>query len=200
MDNPESERDTVMENNMLQAQPLRGQSGNIYEYRDSPSKYSKMPPDGGGGSIRSPSSLGMTQVTGKSGLTGSQSSLRSAISMKESSSISPPPLSKESNFDRNIKYAGSDTVPSDTIQRNGKFARSDSKNLLANQMSQAELARSQRDLGGATSPMSETSTMAGSVLGRSQQITPVPSSRGGGMKSNNASRTNLIEGIPQTAV
>uniref|UniRef100_A0AAG5DBH6 Carboxylesterase type B domain-containing protein n=1 Tax=Anopheles atroparvus TaxID=41427 RepID=A0AAG5DBH6_ANOAO len=196
MDNPESERDTVMENSILQAQPLRGPAGNnIYEYRDSPSKYSKMPPDGG--SIRSPSSIGMTQVTGKSGFTGSQSSLRSAISMKEAASVSPVPA-KESNFDRNIKYAGSQEAEQQPQQpqKNGKFPRSDSRNMLT-----SSAVGSQRELGGATSPMSEISSIAPSsvTLGRSQQPTPVPSSRGG-TKSNHASRTNLIEGIPQTAV
>uniref|UniRef100_A0A2M4BC65 Putative gliotactin n=1 Tax=Anopheles marajoara TaxID=58244 RepID=A0A2M4BC65_9DIPT len=190
MDNPESERDTIMENSMLQGQPLqRGQRDNIYEYRDSPSKYSKMqqqPPDAS--SIRSPSSLGMTQITGKSGITGSQSSLRSAISMKESISISPMP--KESNFDRNLKYA------EDGIQKNGKFPiRTDSKNLLASN----ETSKSQRDLvsGGTTGSSVAASSISGS--NRSHQPTPVPLARGGS-KSNNASKTNLIEGIPQTEV
>ncbi|XP_055594157.1 acetylcholinesterase isoform X2 [Uranotaenia lowii] len=181
VDNPESERDIGIDNNVHQAQPLR--RDNIYEYRDSPSKYSKHPGTDAT-SIRSPSSLAMTQVTGKS-ISGSQSSLRSAISLKESTTISPIPRPNESNFDRNIKYAerGVDTE----IHRNGKFPRSDSKSTLGDAKS--------REFAASSTPIEP----------RSQQPTPLPTAggRSGGVgysRSNNASRTNLIEGIPQTEV
>ncbi|XP_058446589.1 acetylcholinesterase isoform X1 [Malaya genurostris] len=180
VDNPESEREIGIDNNVIQAQPLRTRD-NIYEYRDSPSKYGKQPhPDAA--SFRSPSSLGMTQTTGKS-ISGSQSSLRSGISLKESTTVSPTPRS-ESNFDRNIKYAerGVDTE----IHKNGKYPRSDSKTTL-NDTKSREFA---------------TSTPVENVS-RSQQPTPQPAGRGsraGFDRSNNASRTNLIEGIPQTEV
>ncbi|XP_038110075.1 cholinesterase isoform X1 [Culex quinquefasciatus] len=181
VDNPESERgDVGIDNNVLQAQPLRQ---NIYEYRDSPSKYGKHPPPTDAGSIRSPSSLGTMHTTGKS-ISGSQSSLRSAISMKEVS-VSPAPRS-ETNFDRNIRYAerGVDTE----VQKNGggKYQRSDSKGALNDKA--REFATS--------TPIEPVS--------RSQQPTPQPTtgrgSRAGFDRSNNASRTNLIEGIPQTEV
>lgn len=181
VDNPESERDVGIENNVLQAQPLRTRD-NIYDYRDSPTKYGKSVPTDAT-SIRSPSSLGMTHTTAKS-FSGSQSSLRSAISMKESTNLSPIPRS-ESNFDRNIKYAerGVDTE----INKNGKYPRTDSRSALSDTKSR-EFSTS--------SPIEPVQ--------RSQQPTPQPASRGasrtGYDRSNNASRTNLIEGIPQTEV
>lgn len=180
MDNPESERDIGIDNNVLQSQPLRTRD-NIYEYRDTSVKYGKQPPVDTT-SIRSPSSLAMTQTTGKS-ISGSQSSLRSAISMKESVTISPAPKS-ESNFDRNIKYAerGVDT----DVSKNGKYTRSDSKSTLVDSKSRE---------------FSTSTPIEG--VSRSQQPTPLPASRGGRTghdRSNNASRTNLVEGIPQTEV
>lgn len=180
VDNPESERDVGIDNNVLQAQPLRTRD-NIYEYRDSPTKYKHPPTDAS--SIRAPSSLAMTQTTAKS-ISGSQSSLRSAISMKESTNISPIPRS-ESNFDRNIKYAerGVDTE----INKNGKYPRTDSRGTLSDTKS--------REFSAST-PIEPAP--------RSQQPTSQPASRGasraGYDRSNNASRTNLIEGIPQTEV
>lgn len=71
-----------IDNHVTQSQPLRSRE-NIYEYKDSPVKKSQSDFN----SVRSPSSIGMTQVTKVSG---SQSSLRSAISLKES-----PTLPKE---------------------------------------------------------------------------------------------------------
>lgn len=52
-------------------------------------------------SVRSPSSLGMTQATQLTKMTGSQSSLRSAISLKESPTISTAksvPLEKKEKY------------------------------------------------------------------------------------------------------
>lgn len=70
-----------MDNHIGQSQPLRSRD-NIYEYKDLPVKKSQSDLN----SIRSPSSVGMTQMTNTTKVSGSQSSLKSAISMKESSS------------------------------------------------------------------------------------------------------------------
>jgi hypothetical protein len=85
VDPPESEINGL-DNHLVQSQPLRSRD-NLYEYKDSPGKFKKSQSDLN--SMRSPSSLGTTQMTKVSG---SQSSLKSAISMKESPSF---PNSKE---------------------------------------------------------------------------------------------------------
>ncbi|XP_037047980.1 cholinesterase isoform X2 [Bradysia coprophila] len=95
IDQSEIERDDGIENHIIQ-NPSRGE--NIYQYRDTPSgKPTKSHQDSH--SIRSPSSLTMTQTT----KTGSQNSLRSAISLKDTA-VSP--TSKDSStFEKNLKYS-----------------------------------------------------------------------------------------------
>lgn len=86
-----------LDNHLVQSQPLRTRD-NIYQYKDSPGgKYPKSHSDLN--SVRSPSSLGMTQTT-KVG--GSQSSLKSAISLKESPSFAK---TKEIPYDKKEKYS-----------------------------------------------------------------------------------------------
>lgn len=86
VDQPESEMNGGLDNRFVQSQPLRSRD-NLYEYKDSPGKFPKSQSDVN--SVRSPSSLGTTQMTKVSG---SQSSLKSAISLKESPSF---PSAKE---------------------------------------------------------------------------------------------------------
>lgn len=94
-DHPESEMNGGVDNHIVQSQPLRSRD-NHYEYKDSPARFPKSQSDLN--SIRSPSSLGMTQTT-KVG--GSQSSLKSAISLKESPSF---PKVKEIPYEKKEKY------------------------------------------------------------------------------------------------
>lgn len=84
-----------VDNNIIQSQPLKSRD-NIYEYKDSPGKFQKSHSDFN--SVRSPSSLGMTQTT----KVGSESSLKSAISLKESPSY---PSAKEVPYERKQKYS-----------------------------------------------------------------------------------------------
>lgn len=81
---------------MVQSQPLRSRD-NIYEYKDSPGKFKKSQSDMN--SVRSPSSLGNNTLTTK---VGSQSSLKSGISLKESPSN---PTSKEIPYEKKEKYS-----------------------------------------------------------------------------------------------
>jgi hypothetical protein len=170
----ESELNGGVDNHsIIQAQPLRIQN-NIYEYRDSPGKY-PMKPLTDTSSIRSPSSLGMTQTT-KVG--GSQSSLRSAISMKEkdTSTISPTsPTPKEAFREPNKFTEREIDVRSD---------KSDNRSLLSSATS-SSVPNSKKDFT-TSSPLEKRPT------------TPV------GFKNKNSvknSRTHLIDGqIPQTEV
>lgn len=108
----------------------------------------------------------MTQTT----KTGSQNSLRSAISLKDTA-ISP--TSKDSStFEKNLKYSERSV---DTNPKGSKY--DDSKNLLNNYDKSRE-------------------ALSSSSLDRKQGSTPVPSTR----KSLKTSKTHLIEGIPQTEV
>jgi hypothetical protein len=93
----ESDMNGGVDNNYIQSQPLRSRD-NIYEYKDSPVKISKSHSDFNN-SVRSPSSMGMTQMTK---ISGSQSSLRSAISMKESPSL---PTAREIPLEKKERYA-----------------------------------------------------------------------------------------------
>lgn len=104
-----------VDNHVVQSQPLRSHP-NIYEYRNSPAKLPKSQTDSS--SIRSPSSLGMTQTT-KIG--GSQSSLRSAISLKETLPASSP-THKEA-YRENMKYAEREI--------DARSDKSDNKSLLS---------------------------------------------------------------------
>lgn len=162
IDQSEIERDDGIENHIIQ-NPSRGE--NIYQYRDTPAgKQTKSQQDAQ--SLRSPSSLTMTQTT----KTGSQNSLRSAISLKDTA-ISP--TSKDSStFEKNLKYSERSV---DTNPKGSKY--DDSKNLLNNYDKSRE-------------------ALSSSSLDRKQGSTPIPSTR----KSLKTSKTHLIEGIPQTEV
>lgn len=98
VDQNESEMNGGVDNHIVQSQPLK--SRGVYEYKDSPGKYQKSHSDLS--SVRSPSSLGMTHTT----KLGSQSSLKSAISMKESPSLPAvkeiPPEKKEKYQEREV--------------------------------------------------------------------------------------------------
>lgn len=108
----------------------------------------------------------MTQTT----KTGSQNSLRSAISLKDTA-ISP--TSKDSTtFEKNLKYAERSVDPN---PKGSKY--DDSKNLLNNYDKSRE-------------------AMSSGSIDRKQGSTPVPSTR----KSLKTSKTHLVEGIPQTEV
>lgn len=88
----------------------------MYEYKDSPVKISKSQSDFN--SVRSPSSLGMTQMTQMTKVSSSQSSLKSAISLKESPTLPKVvPIEKYSEREVDVKSDKSDkasTVSSST--------------------------------------------------------------------------------------
>jgi hypothetical protein len=99
VDPPESEMNGGLDNHLVQSQPLRSRD-NLYEYKDSPGRFQKSHSDMN--SVRSPSSVGTTQMTKVSG---SQSSLKSAISLKESPSFPTAkeiPYKKEKFAERDI--------------------------------------------------------------------------------------------------
>lgn len=93
MDQNESEMNGGLDNHIVQSQPLK--SRGMYQYKDLPGKHPKSQSDLS--SVRSPSSLGMTHTT----KLGSQSSLKSAISLKESPSF---PAVKEIPEEKKEKY------------------------------------------------------------------------------------------------
>lgn len=147
---------------------------NLYEYRDTPGggKGGKHHPVDNH-SMRSPSSLGATQTT----RSGSQNSLRSAISLKESVITTAPASS-----DKSLKY--SERI---AVEPNPKGKFDDSRNLLTT------YAKSRETVNSVTSSSAEQ-PLRPSTLQTGQ--TPVPSTR----KNLKTSRTHLIEGIPQTEV
>lgn len=121
-------------------------------------------------SIRSPSSLAITDKT--TTRNGSQASLRSAMSLKESPGT---PTGKESiNFEKNHnKFA-------EKVESNPKGKYDDSRNLLSSYDKSRDALTS--------SPV-DTKSVASSV-------TPVPTAR----KNIKSSKTHLVEGVPQTEV
>lgn len=175
----------------------------MYEYRDSPlskTLASKALTDTT--SIRSPSSLATTQKTG-----GSQSSLKSAISLKETNgggtlpSYSRPPRSEAS------------VVPSARVITNGAAVAS------LNQPKSAEekrlLQREPIPLSSTPVPIEQTNKPPSKPLPSSRSTTPVPSARTTTTTatlssavtvqplvgiSKSQSRTQVIEGVPQTSV
>lgn len=170
-DAPESERDVGIENSIGQNHPLRSRE-NLYEYRDSPAgKMTKLPIETA--SLRSPSSIAITQTT----KSGSQSSLRSAISLKEN-----PNIQRETNFDKNIKYSEKmvDDQVSSKSGSGGKYE--DNKNLLG------------------TYDKRSREFLTSSPVDGKPQSTPVPAARKTTAATLKSSRTHLIEGIPQTEV
>lgn len=166
----EREQGGIENNSVIQNHPLRSRD-NLYEYRDAPSgKLTKSQQDTQ--SLRSPSSLGMTHTTRTT--TGSQNSLRSAISLKDTA-ITPTSTIKDStSFDKSLKYSerSVDTNPKGS---SGKY--DDSRNLL-------------------TTYAKSRDTINSSSMDHKPSSTPVPSSR----KNAKTNRTHLIEGIPQTEV
>uniref|UniRef100_A0A1B0EU02 Carboxylesterase type B domain-containing protein n=1 Tax=Lutzomyia longipalpis TaxID=7200 RepID=A0A1B0EU02_LUTLO len=150
VDNTGADGDAGIEN-ISQTHPLRSRE-NIYEFRDTPKK-SGPPTDIS--SVRSPSSLA-TNPTAKSG---SQSSLKSAISLKEGAQNG-----RDGNYDRNL---------------NNKGKGSDGKNLLADFEKSREAMTS--------SPVDVKTSSHG---------IPIPASR----KTVKTSKTQLVEGVPQTEV
>lgn len=104
----ESEMNGGLENHLIQSsQPLRSRE-NIYDYKNSPAKYNQKSTASDVASLRSPSSLAMTQTT----KLGSQSSLKSAISLKESPVKEQRKFMKEIEKDIDIK---SDTTEKESI-------------------------------------------------------------------------------------
>lgn len=96
-----------MDNHLIQSQPLRSRE-NIYDYKNSPAKYNQRSAASDAASVRSPSSLAMTTTT----KLGSQSSLKSAISLKES------PVKESRRFPREIEReidVKSDTTEKESI-------------------------------------------------------------------------------------
>lgn len=114
IDAGESDAVLGIENKGAQTNPLRT-SDNIYEFKDT--KPPKLNQDTS--SLRSPSSLGITQTT----KTNSQTSLHSgAISLKESS-VSPTP---RDTIDKNSKFSDR------SISKNPRGYYEDGRNLLSN--------------------------------------------------------------------
>lgn len=157
---------------------------NLYEYRDTPGGGVGSSGKGGGKdshSMRSPSSLGATQTT----RSGSQNSLRSAISLKESVMTTATPQ-QPASYDKSLKY--SERIP---VEPNPKGKFDDSRNLLTTYDKSRETVHSVAS--SAEQPLRPSTLQTNATAGGP---TPVPSTR----KNLKASRTHLIEGIPQTEV
>lgn len=179
-----------IDNSISQSHPLRSRE-NIYDYRDPPVKIVKSGQMSDGNSLKSPSSIGGITLTNTT-KTGSQSSLRSAISMKESvnsgvTGKSQAPSNKGStstSSNKNLKYSQKslNTAPeSDSDRSTMKISN---KNLSYNNLKN----RSREYLGSGSSPEEEKPPP--------KMGTPVAAQR----KSVKTSRTHLVEGIPQTEV
>lgn len=189
MDNPEA--DDGIDNN---SHPLRSRD-NLYErYSDAPAKIVKSSQLSDATSLKSPSSLTNTTKLG------SQSSLRSAISMKESSvgsnrgAKSPISTNKgtsvtssQGSYEKNggAKYAQQQQQQQELDRSSNKISN---KNLAYN----GNKSRSKEYLGEGT--VSPSPDGGGSSV---RSVTPVPAQR---KMLKNASRTHLVEGIPQTEV
>lgn len=123
----ESELNGGVDNHIGQSQPLRSRD-NIYEYKDSPVKKSQSDFN----SVRSPSSLGMTQMTQMTKVSSSQSSLKSAISLKESPTLPKVvPIEKYAEQEIDVKSDKSDkaSVLSSSTATNSSIVK---KDLLSN--------------------------------------------------------------------
>lgn len=195
LDPTESDRDpgvTGIENNLIQSQPLRSRE-NIYDYRDTNGGGSS---GGGGGgnytkseksslpdatlSIRSPSSLTHTTKTG------SQNSIRSGISLKDSTTAPSTIVQKSKEIDHNaIKYTERlvETDPKGGKYDNGKNMKNLNNNNN-NKSSRENLTNSNNNI------IIENKAII-------QQ--PVPTVRNK-LPTKTTSKTHLIEGIPQTEV
>lgn len=173
--------------NISQIHPLRSRE-NLYDYRDSPAgKMTKLPFETA--SLRSPSSLAITHTT----KTGSQSSLRSAISLKETL-----PIQKQTNFDQSIRYTekyDDSTLP--MKNGNNKFKYEKNPHVYES------YDKGNREFS-IDSPESSVSSQVTAPKPAMRKIisptpptvpTPTPT-----ILSSKSSRTHLIEGIPQTEV
>lgn len=194
MDNPET--DDGIDNN---SHPLRSRD-NLYDrYSDAPAKIVKSSHLSDATSLKSPSSLTNTTKLG------SQSSLRSAISMKESSVGSnrgaggaKSPISNkgtsvassQGSYEKNggSKYAQHQQQQQELDRSNIKISN---KNLAYS----GNKSRSKEYLTEGTVSSSPDGGGGGGSSVRS--VTPVPAQR---KMLKNASRTHLVEGIPQTEV
>lgn len=173
---------------------------NIYEYRDSPSSKtlaSKALTDTT--SVRSPSSLAMTQKTG------SQSSLKSAISLKESNGGGTL-----SSYSRAPRSEASVALSARVISNGAAVAAHAPKSLEEKRL----LQREPIPLSSTPVP-SEPTYKPSKVVASSRSTTPVPSARtttttatlSSGLNvqplvglPKSQSRTHVIEGVPQTSV
>ncbi|XP_037823813.1 neuroligin-like protein glit-1 [Lucilia sericata] len=174
---------------------------NIYEYRDSPSTKtlaSKVLTDTT--SIRSPSSLAMTQKTG------SQSSLKSAISLKETNG------GGTLTYNRPLRSEAS--APSARIITNGNTApAAHTKSIEEKRL----LQREPIPLSSTPVPSEISYTKPTKPILQSRSVTPTPSARTTTTTATISSgssvvqplpvpapkpqtRTQVIEGIPQTSV
>lgn len=118
----ESEINGGLENHLIQSQPLRSRE-NIYDYKNSPAKYNPKTAMSDNASIRSPSSLGMTQTT----RLGSQSSLKSAISLKESPTKDHKRL-KHVPIEREIDFKSDKSEKSEFTEKGSIISSSNTTN------------------------------------------------------------------------
>lgn len=111
VDPPESEIGGGHDNHIVQSQPLRSRD-NVYEYKDSPAKLPRSQMDLN--VARSPSALTQTTKVG-----GSQSSIKSMISLKESPSFPAAKDVKKSEKEIENKF---DSNRSDVTEKSSIFS------------------------------------------------------------------------------
>lgn len=158
----------------IPSQAMRSRD-NMYEYRDK-SSGKKMPAGGDPLSMtRAPSSVGGLTALTQTTRSGSQSSLRSAISLKESVSLAQP---TSPTSDKSMKFSER------SVDMNPRGRYEDTRSTAASTVTAKSL---RPDVGDETHRPQKQ---------RNGATTPVPTAR----KQQSASRTHLIEGIPQTEV
>lgn len=201
MDNPDA--DDGLDNN---SHPLRSRD-NLYDrYSDAPVKIVKSSNlSDATSSLKSPSSLTTTTKLG------SQSSLRSAISMKEGGGGNSRGGGGGGKSPVSSRAGGGAGSSVGHYERNGKYSQQE-LDRSSNKISNKNLAysgnksRSKEYLGSTTtvSPSPDGSSVVGGGGGRDSRqassvrsTTPVPAQR---KTLKNASKTHLVEGIPQTEV
>lgn len=193
---PEQEQRGVDNSHMVTNHHAMRSRDNIYEYRDSPSTKtlaSKAHTDTT--SLRSPSSLAMTQKSG------SQASIKSGISLKET----------------NGSLIKSERATTPRSQPNGltsaKAAPVEEKRLLQ-PISSTPLPQLQAEPTNRAAAAAQQSKPASVASGSSRSTTPVPSTRTTTTTATLSSqpavqqqlpaaqprRTQLVEGVPQTSV
>lgn len=130
LDNPEAEQVSI-QNNVVQSQPIKSRD-NIYDYRDTPSTKMMVKTPIDSNSVRSPSSIGNnTQTASKFG---SQGSIRSAISTKDST-ISP--VSRDATIEKKTFERGIDT---DSTRSGNRYE--DTRSLLKREKSKDSIVTS----------------------------------------------------------